>query len=80
MQVQNRRLEQLLRLLIDCLAIVLAWQCTIRLRFSLNPVLDRYVNLEGPLGWVPPLEMILPLWVTGLASSHNESGPFLNEQ
>jgi exopolysaccharide biosynthesis polyprenyl glycosylphosphotransferase len=48
--------------MLDCLAVLLAWQCTIRLRFLLNPLLNAHVSLEEPLKWVPPLGIILPLW------------------
>ena len=62
MHVQHRKLRQFVQLLLDCLAVLLAWQCTIRLRFFLNPLLNAHVSLEEPLKWVPPVAIILPLW------------------
>src|ERR1700761_2144753 len=63
MDAYNRRIHYLFQLLIDSLAIAIAWECTIRLRVSLNPVLFAHVTLTQAQLWVPPLFVILPLWI-----------------
>ena len=66
MYANDRRLHNVLQLVLDCLCLRLSWECAIYFRIFLNPVLNKHVTAEQSMSWAPPFLLILSLW---LASS-----------
>lgn len=63
MFIYHRRRYHFFQLVLDCLALRLAWECTVRLRISLNTVMPLHLSLQAAALWAPPFWLILILWV-----------------
>ncbi|HTF69607.1 MAG TPA: sugar transferase [Edaphobacter sp.] len=62
MFIYHRRTYHLVQLLLDSVALWLAWECAIRVRVLLNVVMPAHLSIQGATSWAPPLWLILILW------------------
>src|SRR4051794_13689761 len=62
MLVQDRRRHHILELVLGLLALVVAFELTLRFRVLLNPMVDRHFTPEQAGLSAPPLDVILVLW------------------
>ena len=63
MYANTRRLHNIVQLLVDLCCFKLIWECSIRARVLLNPVMHKHVPSEATDSWVPPVALILILWL-----------------
>src|SRR5271156_1570246 len=63
MQVRNLRFYQPLQFVLDLLAVLVAWSCTIQIRVLLNPLATQHVAWNYASIWAPSLMMVLVLWI-----------------
>jgi exopolysaccharide biosynthesis polyprenyl glycosylphosphotransferase len=63
MHVQNLRFYQTMQLILDLLAVTVAWIAAIQMRVWLNPLAKRWVSWNAASEWAPSLMMVLFLWV-----------------
>jgi exopolysaccharide biosynthesis polyprenyl glycosylphosphotransferase len=63
MYANTRRLHNIIQLIVDLFCFKLIWECSIRARILLNPVMNAHVPSEKADLWVPPVTLILILWL-----------------
>jgi exopolysaccharide biosynthesis polyprenyl glycosylphosphotransferase len=63
MYTNNRKLHSIIQVALDCLFLVLIWQCTVHARIFINPLMSAHVFAEQAASWAPPIALILPLWL-----------------
>jgi lipopolysaccharide/colanic/teichoic acid biosynthesis glycosyltransferase len=69
------------QLVLDGLSLWPIWACSIRLRIALDPLTQRQLSAFDSPGWVPPLGLVIPLFLLvsarlKLYSAPNEIGPW----
>jgi lipopolysaccharide/colanic/teichoic acid biosynthesis glycosyltransferase len=63
MYVYRRKLYTAAQSVLDALSLGLIWETATHLRILLNPFLRRHVTLQESAGWVPPMSLVLLLWI-----------------
>jgi exopolysaccharide biosynthesis polyprenyl glycosylphosphotransferase len=63
MYANTRRLHNIVQLIVDLCCFKLIWECSIRARVLLNPLMNKHVPSEATDSWVPPAALILLLWL-----------------
>src|ERR1035441_752746 len=63
MYVYRRKLYTAAQFVLDALSLGLIWETATHLRILLNPFLRRHVTLQESAGWVPPMSLVLLLWI-----------------
>jgi lipopolysaccharide/colanic/teichoic acid biosynthesis glycosyltransferase len=63
MYVYRQKLYTAAQSVLDALSLGLIWVSAAHLRILLNPFLQRHVTLRESVGWVPPMGLVLLLWI-----------------
>ena len=63
MYENDRRLHNIIQLILDCLCFWLIWAWSIDFRVLLNPLLHVQVSSENAGAWTPPMLLILLFWL-----------------
>ena len=63
MRVRNIRFYQAMQVVLDLLAVAIAWSFTIQMRVWLNPLAAQRVSWSAAGRWTPSLLAVLAIWM-----------------